>query len=254
LETSKWESSCLRIDEQGAALASLPRAIWSGHHSIRYEGCTRCFALLLRCMFPRGVCLDRACLTTAGPRSPHLMQIRGRTPGKRRERTTNEGKTRNRKRARTTFVGPLDTPSVGRGPLSSASPADWLQLQILAHELRLLIDCLLLLARCRLRLRRTAVPPPQVAPKLSFLLTSRPNMGKDCPRRGTEKVEQRKVRRFYLSFFFARSIRTFYSSCPLPSTAAVYAARQNAILRDNQNTARFSNMPTLTADSKQRGG
>ena len=90
-----------------------------------------------------------------------------RNDEKRRETTAG-------KRARTTLVVPLDTPSVGRGPLYSASPADCLQRKNIAHEIRSLIGCLLPLARCRLRLRCAAVPPPQVAPKLGSLLTPRP--------------------------------------------------------------------------------
>jgi len=84
------------------------------------------------------------------------MRIQGRTPETRRETTRNEGKRRDGKRARTTLVGRLDTPSVERGPLYSASFADWLQRKNLAHEIRSLIGCLLLLARCRLSSPRHA--------------------------------------------------------------------------------------------------
>ena len=97
------------------------------------------------------------------------MRIRGRKPEKRRETTRKEGKRWDGKRAGTTLVGPLDTLSVERGHLYSASPADWLQRKILAHEIRLLIGCLLLLARCCLRLHRAAVLPPASGATVGFL-------------------------------------------------------------------------------------
>ena len=46
-QTSEYESICQRIDAQGAALAALPRAIWSEHDSKLIEGCRRCTALWL---------------------------------------------------------------------------------------------------------------------------------------------------------------------------------------------------------------
>jgi len=47
LETAERETSCQRFDELGAALAALPREIWSEHDSNRFTGCPRCIALLL---------------------------------------------------------------------------------------------------------------------------------------------------------------------------------------------------------------
>jgi len=50
LEESEWKSSCRKIDEQGAALAALPRAIWSEHDSRIFEHCASYNALLLPCI------------------------------------------------------------------------------------------------------------------------------------------------------------------------------------------------------------
>lgn len=107
--------------------------------------------------------------TSGGLRLPHLMRIRGRSHEKRRETTRYEWKRRDGRRARMTLVGPLDTPSVERGPLYSASPAYWLPKKILSHEPSLLNDCLWLLARCSLLLLRDAVPPPRSSDRVGLL-------------------------------------------------------------------------------------
>ena len=91
------------------------------------------------------------------------------------------------------MVGPLDTPSVGRGHLYSASPSAWLQRKILVYVIRWLIGCLLLLAHCGLRLRRAAVPPPHVAPQLGSLLTPRQKRGKDSQRRESDYRVKKKT-------------------------------------------------------------
>jgi len=75
--------------------------------------------------------------TTEGPQSTFLMRIRGGTPEKRRETTRNDGNRREttglQGGARSTFVGPRDTPSLKAGPVHSFSPADLLRRKILAQ-------------------------------------------------------------------------------------------------------------------------
>ena len=75
--------------------------------------------------------------TIEGPQSPFLMRIGGGTPEKRRETTRNDGNRRETTGlhggARSTFVGPRDTPSLKAGPVHSFSPADWLRRKILAQ-------------------------------------------------------------------------------------------------------------------------
>jgi len=66
-------------------------------------------------------------------------------------------------------------------------------------------------------------------------------------------TERRKRRRFCLGYFLARSKSRSDSSRPPPSTAAVYAARQNALLSDNQNAPRYPNTLMWTVASKKSG-
>jgi len=173
-ENSKWESSCQRFDEQGAALAALPRAIWSEHGSKRFEGCTRCTALLLRCMSPRRLCLDRAC----------LAQLRGLGTrigcGSEAERPRNDQKRRETKGSDGTARGP-ERPWLGRwtrhlseGDLFTA-PHLRIGCNAKSLHMRLVADWLSV-AACALSsssLPRRCRPPPQVARQLGSLFTPR---------------------------------------------------------------------------------
>jgi len=140
--------------------------------------------------------------TTAGPLCPHLKRIRGRTLKKRRETTKNEGNRRDGNRTRTTLVAPLDTPSVGTGPLYSASPAEWLQQKIGARQ----VSDWLSVSACAMSSSsspRRCLPPPSGA-TVGFLAHPAAEEKEKLPTAEKMTIEWRKRRRFGLGYFSAR--------------------------------------------------
>lgn len=139
LEISQWDSSCRRIDEEGAALAPMIRDIGFEHVLKIFRGHTTCSALLWPCTSLRRFRPYLAGLLQLGRLGGRVFlgseEERLRNDRKGRETKGNEWKRQDCEGGQAILVGALDTLSVGTRPPHSSVPAHWLERKILSHDI-----------------------------------------------------------------------------------------------------------------------